>query len=144
MSEQPKDILSEKIIGLCFEVHNKLGPGFPEKVYHNALIILLKKHKITYESEKQYFVRFEKEKVGEFRCDLVIQNELIIELKTVEGNMPKLFTDKLIAYLTASELSRGLIVNFGNESCVIKRVSNKKNLDQMKVYYLCNQMPLSV
>ena len=122
--EQQNDILTEKTIGLCFEVHNKLGPGFPERVYHNALIILLEKHKIPYESEKQFLVHFEGKKVGEFRCDLVVQNELIIELKAVEGNMPKLFSDKLIAYLKASELSRGLLVNFGNASCVVKRVSN--------------------
>lgn len=122
--EQPNDALTEKIIGLCFEVHNKLGPGFPEKVYHNALVILFKKLSIGYESEKQYLVVFEGEKVGDFRCDLVVEGDLILELKAVEGNMPKLFSDKLIAYLHASELRRGLLVNFGNSSCVIKRIVN--------------------
>ncbi len=124
MSEQVKDVLSERIIGLCFEVHNKLGPGFPERIYHNALIVLLKKHKINFDTEKQFSVEFENVCVGEFRCDLIIEDELILELKAVEGNMPKLFTDKMIAYLKAADMLRGLLVNFGNASCVVKRVSN--------------------
>jgi GxxExxY protein len=124
MSENSNDILTERIIGLCFEIHNKLGPGFPEKIYHNALIVLLKKHKVKFETEKQFSVEFESVKVGEFRCDLIIEEELILELKAVEGNMPKLFSDKMIAYLKAADMLRGLLVNFGNASCVVKRISN--------------------
>jgi GxxExxY protein len=124
MDDKIDDELTGKIIGLCFEVHSKLGPGFPERVYHNALIILLEKHVIKYESERTFTVYFENQKVGNFRCDLFIENELILELKAVEGYMPKLFTNQMVAYLKASINKRGLLINFGNASCVIKRVSN--------------------
>lgn len=123
MEEKSDDELTGRIIKLCFEVHNKLGPGFPEKVYHRAMIILLKKHEIQFETEKQYSVYFEGEVVGDFRCDLVIQNEVILELKAVEGYMPALFRNTVISYLKASGLQRALLINFGVSSVIIKRIS---------------------
>ncbi len=129
MEEKIEDELTRKIIGLCFEVHSKLGTGFPERVYHNALVILLEKHGIKYESERTFTVYFENQKIGSFRCDLFIENELILELKAVEGYMPKLFANQMVAYLKASVNQRGLLINFGNVSCVVKRVSNTTPLE---------------
>lgn len=129
MEEKFDDELAGKIIGLCFEVHNKLGPGFPERVYHNALIVVLKEHKISFESEKQFSVTFKNEKVGDFKCDLVVQNELILELKSVEGFMPVLFRNKVISYLKAANISRALLINFGNASVVVKRVSKSSTFE---------------
>ncbi len=54
--EYEKDLLSEKIIGYCFKIHTALGPGFPEKIYHNALIVVLKDKKINFETEKEFDV----------------------------------------------------------------------------------------
>ena len=54
--EYEKDLLSEKIIGYCFKIHTELGPGFPEKIYHNALIVVLKDKKINFETEKEFDV----------------------------------------------------------------------------------------
>ncbi len=129
MAEAVNDTLTERIIGLCYELHRNLGPGFPEKIYHNALIVLLKREHIDYNSEKRFEVYFEGEKVGDFRCDLVIENELILELKAVEGSMPKLFINQMVSYLRVSDFTRGLLINFGNESCVVKRVSNKSKME---------------
>lgn len=129
MADAVNDTLTERIIGLCFEVHNKLGPGFTEKIYHNALIVLLKRDNIGFESEKKFIVSFDGVSVGDFRADLIIEKELIVELKAVEGIMPKVFTNKLISYLKAAQISRALLVNFGNASCVIKRVSYKSKLE---------------
>lgn len=129
MAEAIQDALTEKVIGLCFEVHGKLGPGFPERIYHNALVLLLKRDKVLFESERKFAVHFENEKVGDFRCDLVIERELILELKAVEGSMPKLFTNQMISYLKVSEFTRGLLINSGNASCVVKRVSNKSKME---------------
>ena len=123
MAEFEKDLLTEKIIGLCFKVHNALGPGFPEKVYHNALIILLQKEGIEFQSEKEFDVMFEGKKVGIFRCDLFIEGKLLVELKSVYGILPLLFRDKLLAYLKASTIKTGLLVNFGNVKCDVKRLS---------------------
>ncbi|MCY7409245.1 MAG: GxxExxY protein [Chitinophagales bacterium] len=97
MTVYEKDELTEKIIGICFAVHRELGPGFTERVYHNALIIVLKREAINFETEKEFVVKFVGIKVGAFRCDLLIEVKVILELKAVFGIMPILFRQKLIA-----------------------------------------------
>jgi GxxExxY protein len=64
------------------------------------------------------------ELAGLFRCDLVVENEIVVEIKAVNGIMPVLFRNQVIAYLKASGLKTGLLVNFGSKSCVVKRISN--------------------
>jgi len=123
MAEAANDPLTEKIIACCFEVHKQLGPGFPEKVYHNSLKILFAERKIDYETEKEFEVLFKNKKVGTFRCDLLIEQRAIVELKSVTGIMPVLFRNQLISYLKASKIKTGLLINFGNKSCEVKRVS---------------------
>lgn len=121
--EYTKDLHTEKIIGYCFKIHNELGPGFPEKIYHNAFIVLLKNEKVNFETEKEFDVYFGEKKVGRFRCDLVIEGRLIVELKSVGGYVPKIFMHQVLAYLKASKIRTGLLINFGNKSCEIKRLS---------------------
>ena len=123
MSDYEKDLLSEKIIGYCFKIHNELGPGFTEKIYHSAFVALLKEEKVSFETEKEFDVHFNKKKVGKFRCDLVIEGKLIVELKSVEGYMPKIFMLQVLSYLKAANIKTGLLINFGNKSCDIKRLS---------------------
>lgn len=118
-----KDLLTEKIIGYCFKVHNELGPGFIERIYHNALVILLKEEGVNFDTEKEFDVFFSKKKVGKFRCDLAIEGKLIVELKSIEGYMPIIFTSKLLSYLKATNIKTGLLINFGNKSCDVKRLS---------------------
>jgi GxxExxY protein len=122
-SQFEKDLLTEKVIGCCFKVHRELGPGFIEKVYSNALQVVLQKAKLNFIAEKEYIVMFEQRQVGKFRCDMLIENSLIVELKSVTGFMPKLFHNQLISYLKASNIKTGLLINFGNTSCEVKRVS---------------------
>ena len=115
--------LTEKIIGCCFEVHNCLGPGFIEKIYARALEFQLKSQNIQFESEKEFSVYFKGQHLGKFRCDLFIENKIIVELKSVTGFMPKLFHTQVLSYLKASKTKTGLLINFGNPSCEIKRFS---------------------
>ena len=121
--EYHKDLLTEKIIGYCFKIHNELGPGFTEKIYHNAFVLLLKDEKVVFETEKEFDVHFNKKKVGKFRCDLVVEEKLIVELKSVEGYMPKIFISQVLSYLKATNIKTGLLINFGNKSCDVKRLS---------------------
>ncbi|MEI7905390.1 MAG: GxxExxY protein [Candidatus Firestonebacteria bacterium] len=116
--------ITEKIIGLCFKVHSSIGPGFTERIYQNSLVVLLKQENITYETEKPYALTFAGNRVGNFRLDLVIENKVILELKSLAGNIPKIFESQMISYLKASGLRVGLLINFGNKSCQIKRVSH--------------------
>ncbi len=123
METGESDPLTEKIIGCCFKVHTELGAGFLEKIYHNSLIIALKEEGIKIETEKEFEVFFNKQKVGKFRCDLLIEKKVIVELKAIDGYLPKIFQYQLLSYLKASATKTGLLINFGNKSCEVKRLS---------------------
>jgi GxxExxY protein len=122
---QQNDTLTEKIIGACFEVHNQLGPGFNEKIYKEALKFALKKVCLEFRCEKKYPVHYHGYGVGKFRADLVVEDKIIVEIKAINGFMPKSFLSQVIAYLKASKLKTGLLVNFGDHSCIIRKVMNK-------------------
>jgi GxxExxY protein len=117
-----RDPLTGKIIEACFLVHNKLGPGFVERIYMNALKIALEELNIQFITEKEFVVSYEEKPIGKFRADLLIENKVIVELKAVEGKMPKIFESQIISYLKTSEIKVGLLVNFGNRSCEVRRL----------------------
>ena len=118
-----KDPLSEKIIGYCFKIHSELGPGFPARIYHNALIVMLKDNNVIYESEKEFDVIFNNKKVGKFRCDLVVEKKMILETKSLEGYIPRIFYYQVLSYLKAANIKTRLLINFGGKSCDVKRLS---------------------
>ena len=122
-SASVKDPITEKIIAACFSVHSELGPGFSEKVYHNAIKYEFEKRDIRYETEKEFKVNYQAKIVGTLRIDLVVENKVIVEVKAV-SMIPEVFKQQIIAYLKASKMSVGLIVNFGAKSCEIKRFLN--------------------
>ena len=115
------DTLTERIIGCCLNVHRELGPGFNEKIYHNALKLSLEQAGLFYQTEKEFDVYYQKRQVGNFRVDLVVENKIIVEIKSLAGNTPAIFASQLLSYLKVSKLHTGLLVNFGNKSCQIKR-----------------------
>ena len=121
MMEKAKDSLTEKIIACCFKVHNELGPGFAEKIYHKALMIAFENAELAYESEKTFDVFFQDNKVGAFRLDLLVESKVIVEIKALTGNVPEVFKYQVLSYLKASGVHVGLLINFGNKSCHIKR-----------------------
>src|SRR5476651_252290 len=116
MGDFEYDALTEKIIGCCFEVHRLLGPGFNEKIYANALQHQLVIENLSFVAEKEFNVVFKDQFVGKFRCDLFIENKVIVELKSVTGYIPTLFKSQLLSYLKASKIQTGLLINFGNPS----------------------------
>jgi GxxExxY protein len=119
-SNYPKKETTEKIIKAAFAVHNKLGSGFVEKVYENALAHELKRKGLNVEQQKRMNVKYGGEPVGEFIVDLLIDNSVIVELKAVHA-LEKSFEDKLLHYLKVSDLPAGLLLNFGSSSVQIKR-----------------------
>ena len=119
--------LTGQIIGVAMKIHCEIGPGFPEKVYHQAMIVALDREGISIEREKEYNIHFEDVWIGIFRVDLVVENRVIIELKAVVGEMPKIFQTQTISYLKASGLEIGLLINFNNQSLEVKRLANYKN-----------------
>ena len=117
-----RDELTESIIGCCYEIHSELGPGFQEKIYHSALKKALEQKGIPFSTEKRYGVVFQEAQVGSFRVDLLVGESVVVEVKAVHGLMPKVFESQVLAYLKAAGLSVGLLVNFGNNSCQIRRL----------------------
>jgi GxxExxY protein len=123
MENYEYDELTKRIIGCCFKVHTALGPGFIEKIYAKALQHQLRKENLLFEYEKEFNVFFDEQLVGKFRCDLFVENKVIVELKSVTGYIPKLFQDQVLSYLKASNVKTGLLINFSNPSCEVKRLS---------------------
>ncbi len=76
--------IPEKIIKAFYTVHDALGPGFLEEAYHRALVIELRKHFKSVESEKLFPVRFQGEKVSEYRPDIIVEGRVIVEIKAVK------------------------------------------------------------
>ena len=122
MKKEERNPVTEEIIAACYRVHNELGPGFTEKTYSKALQIALERTDLKYETEREFSVSFDSIKVGKFRADFVINNSVIVELKSLEGNIPKIYESQIISYLRASGLSTGLLINFGNLKCQIRRL----------------------
>ena len=116
-----RDPLTEKIIACCFKVHSELGSGFNEKIYNSSLRIALKESSLKYETEKYFPVFFQSKKVGSLRIDLVIEDKVVMEIKALLGVVPDVFKYQILSYLKVSNLHVGLLINFGNKSCQIKR-----------------------
>lgn len=123
MEKFEHDPLTEKIIGCCYEVHRSLGPGFIEKIYAKAMQHQLILENLNFVAEKEFNVIFKDQFVGKFRCDIFVENKVIVELKSVTGYIPALFKSQLLSYLKASKVKTGLLINFGNPSCEVKRIS---------------------
>ena len=117
-----RDPLTAQIIAACYHVHNELGPGFIERIYSNALKIALKKIGLNFHVEKEFEVSFDKEKIGKFIVDFVVEDKVIVELKALDGKLPKIFESQVISYLKASGLNVGLLINFGSRRCEIRRL----------------------
>ncbi len=115
------DDLTRGIIACVIKVHNALGPGFVEDIYRRALIIELEQQGFAIETEKTVVVRYEGREVGRHRLDLLVNQQVIIELKAVE-QLAAAHYAQLRSYLKATSLTVGLLVNFGREKADTRRV----------------------
>jgi len=116
--------LSNRIIGLALEVHKALGPGFVEKIYQKALAYEFKEAKITFEEQKRIKVNYKGVYLGDQRVDFLVQNEIILELKSV-SEINEIHEAQLLSYLKTTDKRLGLILNFAKKKLDIKRLVNK-------------------
>lgn len=112
--------VTEKIIGCAYRVYNKMGFGFLESVYEKCLVIELHKLGVRTESQKPITVFYDGKIVGEFVADIVVEDRIILELKSVR-QMVKAHEVQLVNYLVATGKSVGLIINFGERKVEIRR-----------------------
>ena len=104
--------LTNAIIGVFYEVYNELGFGFLESVYRKALCMALIEKGLRVESEVATSVFFRGEKVGDFRADLIVNQIVLLELKTAE-KIVRAHEAQVLNYLRSTILELGLILNFG-------------------------------
>lgn len=111
-----------QIIGVCMEVHRILGGGFLEIVYKDALEYEFRKRGFYYNREKQFDIKY-KEIVlpHKYFADFTLFEKIILEIKAIDG-IPDEFIKQTINYLAVSNYKLGLIVNFGRDKLLYKRV----------------------
>ena len=118
--------LSYKIRGACFAVYSAIGGGHKESVYQKALALELEKVGIKFEREKTLNIFYEKEQVGTYKPDFIIEDQVIIEMNAVPF-VTKDFEVQLLNYLKATKLSLGFLINFGPSKVDIRRRVNFHN-----------------
>ena len=115
--------ITQQIIGCAYKVANCLGPGFLEKVYENALCHEIGKASLEFSQQQSINVIYESVVVGEYFADLLVQNEIVVELKAVKKLDARHFA-QCMNYLKASGKRVGLLINFGSAKVEIRRVIN--------------------
>lgn len=112
--------ITEKVIGCSYRVYNQMGFGFLESVYEKCLELELKKVALSAQFQQPIVVYYDKQVVGEFTADIVVENTVIVELKSVK-RIVKAHEMQLVNYLTATGKPVGLILNFAPTKVEIKR-----------------------
>ena len=125
--------ITHKIIGVAYSVHNQLGFGFLESVYHKAMVIELAKAALKVESEKPLKVYYADQVVGDFLVDLYVENTVIVELKSIQ-NLAKEHEVQLVNYLNGLRKEIGLLINFGPSGVEVKRKYRKPVIDSWRIF----------
>lgn len=112
--------LGYEIIGSAMNVHNTLGPGFLEKVYENSLIVALENKGIAATQQTPIKVKFQQQVVGEYFADILVEEKIILELKT-SSFIGDEHRAQILNYLKATGLKVGYILNFGGPKLKYER-----------------------
>ena len=110
--EYRHEALTEKIIGVFYEVYNELGAGFLEIVYHRAMVVALRQIGLTAEPEVNVPVYFRGVQVGDFSADILVEDAVLLELKAVR-ELDSAHEAQLLNYLRATPVEIGFLMNFG-------------------------------
>ena len=117
--------LSYKIIGILFDVYNKLGPKYQERYYYQAIEAALKSINLSYQAQKRIKIKFNDQEILGI-IDFVVDNKIILEIKKGERFL-KSNIDQIYSYLRLTNLKLGILVNFTSRGIQFKRVVNIRN-----------------
>lgn len=117
------NVLTHLIIESIIQVHRVLGPGFLEVIYQRALVLELRKRDIPVSTEVEVTIRYDGQSIGRHRLDIVVADEVIVELKTVE-ELSKAHYAQVRSYLRATGLPVALLVNFSKEKADYRRIAH--------------------
>jgi GxxExxY protein len=115
------EALSSKVIEAAISVHRELGPGFLESIYESAMKAALRHRGIIYDPQREVTIMFEGEEVGVHRLDLIVEGQIVVELKAIKA-LEDIHFAQVKSYLKATRLGVGLLFNFNATKLVIKRV----------------------
>ena len=115
--------MSNQTIGAAIKVHKELGPGFLESIYEEALKVELSKNELDFTSQMEVQIEYLGVPVGLHRLDLLVQNEVIVELKAVK-ELADIHFAQLRSYLKATGMNVGLLLNFSKPTLEVRRVVN--------------------
>ena len=115
--------MSNQIIGAAIKVHKELGPGFLESIYEEALKVELSNNELDFASQMEVQIEYLGVPVGLHRLDLLVQNEVIVELKAVK-ELADIHFAQLRSYLKATGIKVGLLLNFSKPTLEVRRVVN--------------------
>jgi len=113
MNDEQLNQLTRRIIGCAIEVHRHLGPGLLESIYESALCIELKMAGLAHERQKPVPVTYKGHALGEHRLDVLVEDTVILELKSVERFDP-VFEAQILSYLRMTGKPLGLLINFNS------------------------------
>jgi GxxExxY protein len=118
------DVLTQKIIGAAIEVHRTLGPGLLESIYEEALCHEFDLRGIRYMRQVEIDVIYKNKTIKGQRIDIPVENEVVVEIKSL-SKLPDVSTAQILSYLKATDLNRGLLINFGAKMLRegVKRIS---------------------
>jgi len=117
--------LTEQVIGAFYNVYNKLGHGFLERVYENSLTIALRRAGLDVVQQAPISVRFDGEVVGEYFADLLVNRVVIVEIKATE-KLCEAHEAQLLNYLKATGIEVGLLLNFGPQPEVKRKAMSRQ------------------
>jgi GxxExxY protein len=103
--------MEDTIKQLAEIVYTELGVGYSERVYHNAMEVLLRENGFKYETERIVPILFKEHVIGNVRADIVVENEIILELKAVSV-LNTMMSHQLKTYLKHTGLKKGILINF--------------------------------
>ena len=115
--------ITEKIIGCAFQVSSTLGCGFLEKVHENALAIEMRKSNMEVLQQHNVQVHYGNNVVGEYTADLLVEQEILVELKATKA-LDEIHTAQCLNYLKANGFKTCLLLNFGRPKLEMKRIIN--------------------
>lgn len=104
--------LTEKLIGIFFDIYNELGHGFLESVYEQAFAVTLAENGVFFERQVAVPVWYHGQQIGDFRADLLVDSKVIIEMKVGRAIDPA-WEKQILNYLRATEIEVGMLLNFG-------------------------------
>jgi len=120
--EEDINLITEKIIGCAINIHKIPGPGLLESIYESAMCIELRETVLKFESQKPIKVVYKGQDIGKFKIDLVVDNRIVVELKSTE-RMDPVYSAQILSYMKLGNFKYGLLINFNDSKLksVIKR-----------------------